>query len=522
MRKPLELVALVLGLVAGLVVSPAASGQGPTRPLVPEAFTLDPAARQAIQAAWLTDEERAALRVFHGVWDDRDLGTPTARAAVALNAWRLDDPVFDDESVPAEMRAEARLRRGDVGAAIDVLDGVESLRAARIRAEAHEMLGDQRAAEEAVADPVRRMLDERVEDAAELTEGVRAMMIRARLQGQPGRDYQTMVGLLGRAHQQLDRLHWPATLAEAELLLDKDNEDDAVDALHETLALNPRCAEAWYRLGTIALDRFDFDSARGAAEALQRLDGDHPLASLLLAESRLIQDDPEEALEILAAVVERWPRQRPAHALVAAAHAVHYEDDEMREALDRSERLSPGSAYAYWVVGKHLSFNRQYGAAAEMLEEAVRRQPAWPAPQIELGLMELQSGRDDRALAVLQDVARLDPFNKRAANSLFLLEELAGYNRVESEHFVVRYRPGIDQVMVDMMLDPLERIHATVSERFEWEPPRKTVIELMPDHKRFAVRITGMPFIHTIAACTGPVIAMEVPREGNRKEHLGA
>ncbi len=71
------------------------------------------------------------------------------------------------------------------------------------------------------------------------------------------------------------------------------------------------------------------------------------------------------------------------------------------------------------------------------------------------------------------------------------------------------------------MPEKLEEIHATVSSRFDFEPPQKTTIEVMPDHRRFAVRITGMPWIHTVAACTGPVIALEVPREGRMSEHLG-
>ena len=57
--------------------------------------------------------------------------------------------------------------------------------------------------------------------------------------------------------------------------------------------------------------------------------------------------------------------------------------------------------------------------------------------------------------------------------------------------------------MALMMPATLERIHATVAGRFNFEPPIKTTIELMPDHKRFSVRITGMPHIHTVAACTG-------------------
>src|SRR6185503_18890008 len=82
-------------------------------------------------------------------------------------------------------------------------------------------------------------------------------------------------------------------------------------------------------------------------------------------------------------------------------------------------------------------------------------------------------------------------------------------------------QPGIDQVVAELMTAPLEKIHATVAGRFEHQPAQKTVIELMPDHKRFAVRITGMPWIHTLAACTGPVIAMEVPSEGTPDKHLG-
>ena len=490
-------------------------------PLVPSAIRLSEAAQKAIDAEWLTDEERAALRVFHGVWDDRDLTTPALRAAAMLNAGLWDDPIFTDESVPIELRAEAMLRRGQMRAAIQLLEGDETNRASRIRAEAYEALGAQEAADTAVDEPVRRLQSKTLDDPAELTEGVRALIVRARLQGQPSRDYQSMMDLLARAHQELDRLYWPAILTEATLLMEKDNEQEAVAALHQVLALNPRCAEAWSMLGQIALGSFDFDSVQLAAAALERLNLRHPYALLLLAESSLIQDDPDRALELLQPLLERWPSLLPAKSLLAAAHAKRYDDEALRAAMTEYEKLSPNSPQCYYDVGRHLAFDRQYESAAEMLQEAIRRQPAWPAPQIELGLLELQSGRDDRALAALEVVARLDPFNKRAANSLFLLQELATYEQIESEHFIVRYKPGIDQVMADMMLEPLERIHETVATRFAHEPDRKTVIELMPDHERFAVRITGMPWIHTIAACTGPVIALEVPREGPPNKHLG-
>lgn len=514
-----RLIAAAAFVLAAL--APTARAQAPDA-LVPESYVLDESARRALAAEWLTDVERADLRVFHGVWDARDLDDPARHAIVALNGWELRAPILDDPEVPAVLRAEARLREGRADLVGILLRGDDTVRAARLRAEALEMLGDidgALAEVETVADRLRA--GAYAESAPDLVDAVRCLAIRARLAGQPARDFQTMLDLLARAHQRIDRLHWPAKLVEASILLEKDHDHDGILALHETLRLNPRCAEAWYRLGRVALDRFDFGSAELAAASLRRQHPRHPLADLLTVEARLIQDDPDGALDLLDPLLERLPLFRSAHAYRAAAAGLLYDDAALRAAFEAADALSPGSAEAHFVAGRHLSLNRQYDAAAGVLEEAIRRRPAWPAPRIELGLMEMQSGREDRAHDVLAAVVELDPFNKRAANSLLLLEEMAAWNRVETEHFILKYQPGVDEVMAAMMPEALERIHERVTKRFAFEPPRRTTIELMPDHRRFAVRITGMPWIHTVAACTGPVIALEPPREGRASEHLG-
>ena len=185
------------------------------------------------------------------------------------------------------------------------------------------------------------------------------------------------------------------------------------------------------------------------------------------------------------------------------------------------DEVAPGAADGFHEVGRFLAINRQYGDAARVLSEAVERQPNWSAPLIELGLLEMQSGRDDLALDALQRVAQLDPFNERATFSLRLLEELAAFESIETDHFVIRHLPGEDEVVAHMMPEALESMHSEVASRFNYTPPQRTIIEVMPDHEFFSVRITGMPWIHTVAACTGPVIAMEVPREGAASKHLG-
>lgn len=490
-------------------------------PLVPDGVDLVEPARRALEAAWLTDRERSELRVRHGVWIESDLEPPGLAAEAALAIWRLDDPVFEDPEVPDVLLAEARLRQGRLEEAIELMSGVDGRRPALIRAAALERLGRYEAAEVEV-DRVLEGLDaRRSELPSDLVLAVEAMSIRGRVQGRPSRDYRAMMELLGRVRDDLDRLDWRSRLVEARLLLEKHNRVEAVGALREVLGLNPRCAEAWYLLGRIALGGFDFDSAARAVAALRRLDVGNPLAALIEAESALINDDPDLAVDVLDRLLAREPSMREAQALRAAADAVAYDLESALERLAEMDRTAPRAADGWYEVGRFLAQNRQYEDAAGVLEEAASRRENHSAPLIELGLLEMQSGRDDRALDALRRVAELDRFNERATFSLRLLEELAGFESLESEHFVVRYRPGEDEVVARMMPDALERMHEEVSARFGHEPSRRTVIEVMPNHQFFSVRITGMPWIHTIAACTGPVIAIEVPREGPRTDHLG-
>lgn len=508
----------MLLLPGALMVAPSAAAQGPPQ-IVPEAVPLLPAIERDLDAEYLTIEERKDRRVFHGVWDDRDLDSPVRRAIAAIESWRLDDPAFDDPSVPVELRAKALLRRGRAREAIHLLAGASGVQAASLRAQGHELSGERDEALAAAAEAVRA-IDDPEASAADLVAAVEALAVRARLEDQPTRDWHRMMDALGMARDR-DRAFWPALVAEGRLLEEKDNPVEAVTALLQGLSQNPRSSEAWLLLGKFALARFDFEGAARAAAALRRLSPRHPWADLLDAHAEIVQNDPDAASERLDLLVAREPDLREALALRAAADAVRYDAAGVVRWLDRLETLTPGDALGPYTVGRFLALNRQYGESAEHLEEAIRRRPSWAPPRIELGLLEMQSGRDDRARAALREAARLDPFNKRSAFSLRLLDEMAEWKVFEGEHFIVRCAPGTDEVVAEMMPEALDRMHEEVVARFGHAPSQRTVIELMPDHRTFAVRITGMPWIHTMAACTGPVIALEVPREGAPEKHLG-
>lgn len=521
---------------------------------------------RALEAEYLAPEEAAAKRVFHGLWRASDLDDPVLRARAALMTGAYDDPSLADAAVPPDVRAEAAIMTGDLERALLLLDGDPSVRASRLRGQALELLGRLGEANRALDTAIRALnVETELTDPAIIVEGVRALAIRARLTGEAAAQHERMIRLLSKAHQQLDRFYWPALLAEAELLYEKDNGEEAQQALFQALALNQACAGAWRMLGEMAVNSFNFDVAEGCAQRLERVhariadgadamatqpapgaglidaadamevhrpfeepehaeaaaarDGDSIDAALIRARRWMRQNDPELASFWLDQVLRKWPDQREALALHCAVVAMGYDWPRTDEALAAFDERSPGSPLALYQVGRALSERRQYEQAERYFEDAMARLPGWPAPVIELGLLQMQSGKDARAAAVLKRATELDPYNIRARNSLRLIDELLTYDTIETERFTIRSKPGVDVVLARDMQRLLDSMHQSLEDVVGYRPPQRTIIELMPDSEWFAVRITGMPAIHTIAASTGPIVAMEVPKVG--KKHQG-
>lgn len=492
-----------------------------------------------MSAPYWTPQERAAMRVEHGLWVPEDLLEPRLAARAALIAGRPDAPALRAEQADPLDVAEAMLERGELAELLVHLDGLEAdpepanqsaeyalVRGARLRAQALEIMGRYEEADQAVEPVVRILLDRSLKDADVLVEGVQALMVRGRVrgpsrgdqQGAAASDFRTLMALLARARDELDRHSWQARLVEAALLYEKSNFKEAQQAIGETLKHNPRAARAWMLLGTMAIDQFDFDRATAVADLLDTLaDGPSYHAALLRSRAALRQNDLQLAAEQLDGVLAEMPAQRDALHARAAVVASTYDEPALHALLAQIDALNGAeSHHAHLSVGVRMSEARQYGLSAEFLREAIERQPQSAESWSELGLMSLQAAEDQQAVDALRQAVRLDPFNTRSVNSLALVEQLTTWPVMESDHFRVRYREGIDELLAREMLPVLEEIHQRVAgpKGFDHEPAHKTLIELMPDHATFAVRITGMPALHTVAAATGPIIAMESPQEG--------
>ncbi|MCX5688597.1 MAG: hypothetical protein NTV94_02175 [Planctomycetota bacterium] len=488
---------------------------------------LAPAVQTLLDADYLKDDERSALKVKHGAWADADLANATLRARAAIIRGDFLDPSLTDAAAEPLVRAQALLMTGRCDAAIELLKDDTSIAGARIRAEAMIDSGKIiQAIAELKAAAARAVAIPGPTDADEMAEGVRCALILTRWQAPGSPTHQEMLALLAKARDELDRTSWKASLVEAQLLYEKDKYADAAKVIDGVLTLNPRCADAYWLFGLICVDTFDFARGERLAARLDGLSEPSPSihAACLRSYIRQRQNEGEAAAAQLERALGAYPTSRLLLGYQASSIATQFDFAGVDAKLAAFDALAPGSPQAAFLVGRAMSGSRQYAQAATYLNKAVAMAPFWAEPVIELGLCEFQAGRNDAAMVALQKAVTLDPNNNRAANSLTLLGELSSYVSVESDHFIVRCKPGIDEVVAREMLDPLEKIFTRVTGNgkggIDHKPAGKTVVELYPNHRWFGVRITGMPALHTIAAATGPVIAMEAPRDG--AGHMGA
>jgi len=484
---------------------------------------LSPLVDRLINDQLTTLEEKRALLVFHGQWHRLDPSKlpDELKAQWALMRGDYRNPLLFDEQTPLVYRAQASLaRQWDLSNTVELAKALAEsspdmmLQAMFFKAQAHMLMGQQAEALTTLR-PLRTILERtNLEDPSELVHAAKGLALLARLEGTPASDHHLAMQLLSKARS-VDATYWPAHLAEAQLLNAKGNREEAHQAIMETLSLNPRCTEAWRELGWMYVRVFDFERASLAKRRLFGINNDHPLAWELELRTLIRQRDTDAALSHISTLDAQFPNHRTIQSLLAAVEGVSHQRDAMYARLAKLDESSPGMADPYLITGQVLSAARQYQLAGDLLREAIVREPNWAEAHVQLGLLLMQEGDLPAARKALQQAERLDPFHIRAANQLRLVVELLDeYVTIETEHFIIRCKPGIDEVLARDMAAQMEAMYTEVTETFDHQPTVKTQIDLLPDKHRFAVRITGMPDLWTIAAATGDVIALTPPKTG--------
>ncbi len=323
-------------------------------------------------------------------------------------------------------------------------------------------------------------------------------------------------GMLQTAYERVDRGYWPARIAAADLLRDKYNnseDDGSISDYVAALRINKHLPQAFVGLGNVALSRWAFEEVERRAEEALAVNPNFVAAIHLLGKKLILERRYGEASEVVERALAINPNDLVSLSIQAAAYACRYDQSALARVTKLIAKITPYQVELYRSLGDALGGIRQYAASEQAYEKTIKFDPTDANARTELGLMYMQWGNDAKARETLEAAWALDPFNVRTKNTLELLEQSDKFARHETEHFIIKFDQKHDPGIGILLGDYLESIYGSVTEDYDHELSEKTVIEVYPSLRAFGVRITGKPWIHTVGACTGRVIAMASPRD---------
>jgi tetratricopeptide (TPR) repeat protein len=363
----------------------------------------------------------------------------------------------------------------------------------------------------------------------------------------------------------LDKNYWPAHYEAGLLFLEKFNQADASKELNKALAINPNAAEVHAALAALALQNYDLVQAKQSLARAIELNGQLVWAKQLQADVHLSNFDAASAIETLGEAIKLNPRDEGTLGLLAAAYIARDGIDEqsVRNALSgesvrnalrgvpeapnsvvKSTRpterhggrslqngslaeliaevnaRNPHAGEFYNSLGNGLDRLRRYPTAERFYTEAIKRMPQLVAPYGQLGLIQMRLADEAAAEKTLAKAFQIDPFNVRVSNSIKVLEVLAGYATIETEHFVIKFDRGHDEVLARAAAKYLEDdVYPALCRRLGYEPKGKSLFEFFSrakntdGHGWFSARMVGLPYVGTVGACAGRVVAMQSPND---------
>lgn len=355
-------------------------------------------------------------------------------------------------------------------------------------------------------------LPERAEDLTHLGVGFFRFSTLTRHRDIVRRTRHVLTEVLQEAFEFVDAAYWPARLAAAELLLDKHNLDEAGRDFEHILEQNAKASRAHIGLGRIALERWDFEGCEKRIGAALDINPKSVGARLLLADLKMTERRYEEALAAAEQALQTNPNSIDALSRLAAAQTRLAQAKSAEQSIARITKLNPRPAVLHHVLGTWLSAARQYGPAETNFKKAIEFAPHWAEPRTALGQVYMDAGEEQFARETLEASFALDSFDSHTHNVLELLDSLDRFDRIETEHFIIKFDRQSESIIAPYLAAALESFHADVCQDYDTTLEKKTIIEIFPDHMAFSVRVTGRPFIATVGACSGRVIAMVAPR----------
>ncbi|MFC3814271.1 tetratricopeptide repeat protein [Lysobacter sp. GCM10012299] len=230
-------------------------------------------------------------------------------------------------------------------------------------------------------------------------------------------------------------------LERAGLLLRERQIDEAQAALARTTGLDPNQFPAYIIQAHLAIARGDLNEADRLVRTAARIAPEHPHVAAIEGTLALRRGDADRALAILSSASERTPgdpqlRHALGFAYLGKGHFA-FAEQAFRGLLESE----PTSRPLRLLVADLLRRQSRPAEAADELAPLLEGDGATAGMQRLVGELELDAGRNDRALSLLRQAFLAQPLDRRA-----LLAVLEAWRRLE---LLDEARSTLDGVLLD-------------------------------------------------------------------------
>jgi tetratricopeptide (TPR) repeat protein len=304
---------------------------------------------------------------------------------------------------------------------------------------------------------------------------------------------------------------WPAEYEAGMLLLEKCNRAEAVAAFTKALTINPHAALALAARGEYAFERYEMKDAEAFAERALHVNSNLPEALRLRADVYLFANDTPAALRTLERARQINPRDEATLGRIAACYLLQGKKTALEDLTKEVRQRDPKPGIFLAELAARLESRQYFDEAEKYYKAASVERDMLPGPRNSLGLLYMRLGREKEAYEVLSRAFRADEFNVLVSNSLKVLRHLDRYETIKTDHFELKFDPQADSRLARYMVPYLEEIYTRLVDGFAYRPTSRILIEVFSTHEKFSGRVTSLPDLHTVGACTGRVLAMVSP-----------
>lgn len=332
--------------------------------------------------------------------------------------------------------------------------------------------------------------------------------------------YQTAISDYFKPAVKADKYYWPGEYESGRIFMEKHDKEKAFKAFTLAMTINPRAAEVLVARGQMSASTFEFQEAEVRADQALKVNPRYVPALCLKADVYWFTGELGPTLKVLARARDVNPRDEATLARFAACYFVQQKKDEFQAIVNTAVKNNPKCYTFYTDLAGLLDQRKFYVEAEKYYSLAIDMQPKFSEAQTGLGMLYMRMAKEAKAKKVLDEAAKADPFNVRVFNSVAVLNHLEKYDTKETEHFIVRFDKKNDAVLANFMAIYLEDIYKDLASQFDYAPKGPFQIQIFMKHEMFSGRVVAVPDLHTIGACTGPLVAMVSPRDTSKTTKL--